>query len=57
MRVGLIKFPVTPQLMRVIVTTVLALYFRRMGKQIVCLSLLANSTEAMTKGEDVATTP
>ena len=57
MRVGLIKFLVVPQSMRAVVTTVLVLYFRRIGKQMAHSSLLATSTEAMTKGEDVAATP
>ena len=47
-REGSMKFPVAPQSIRAVVTTVLVLYCRRMGNRIARSDWLATSTEAMT---------
>ena len=46
------KFPVAPQLMRVVVVTVLVLYCRRMGNRIAHSDWLATSTEVIMGEED-----
>ena len=56
MREGLIKFPVAPQSMRVVVVTVLALYRNLIGNHKARLDLLATITEAISREEEDITT-